>query len=278
MATANVGDGGTSGPQAGVDTLQGGDPFGNKAPEIAGLEEALNPVEEVVVVGVPSDAGPASEGQSDQLLILVHRRSEGHRPGEKGRGRLVGQHGCLLFTQREAARDGVVLAIAAHEFRVAPLLDQAPVVPSGDRQLLTGHRTLGSKGLVESQLVPDHHGCTVHGGSEVGHESADQIVERVLVDRHCRTPSVLEGPDATSQSEGRDFGGRDATLRGANPRISENPTHRVGRVIDAEGARSNGLTQMMSERGILGFNPPERVLHPLADGLSGPLRPIAAQP
>ena len=218
MTAPHVGDGSSSGPQPGIDTFEGGDPFGDQAAEVPGLEEPLDSVEEVIGVGMPPDAGPAAEGQAHQLLVLVHRRGQGHGPGEKGRGGFVGQHRRLLVAERETARGGVILAIAAHELGIAPFLDQSPVVSGSGRQLLARDRPLDGQRLVEAEFVPDHDGGTMHGGPEVRDESADQLVEGVFVDRHGRISSRWGGSQSLPLSLNGATSGVAMRLQGSRPR------------------------------------------------------------
>ena len=79
MTAADVGDLG-AGLELGFDAVERRDPRRHEVAEVAGLEQSLGAVEQVVAVLVPSEALAGLEGLADPLLVLVDRRGDRHRP------------------------------------------------------------------------------------------------------------------------------------------------------------------------------------------------------
>ena len=70
---------------------------------VAGAEEALGALEEVVVVLVPADALAGAERLADLRLVAHGDVHELERAAEEGRARLVGQRERLLRRERVGA-------------------------------------------------------------------------------------------------------------------------------------------------------------------------------
>ena len=125
MAAADVGDE-RAALQLVDDAVERGQPLGDQVGVVAGPEEALAALVDVVHVLVPAEArrrcGPPRRSCGESM----HRAERDlEEPGQVGRAVRIGQRDRLLGRQRVAAAVGVVVDVAARRLGVQPLADVA---------------------------------------------------------------------------------------------------------------------------------------------------------
>jgi hypothetical protein len=117
-------------PQHRVEAVDRWDPRRHQVGRVPRSEEALGPVEQVVVALVPADAGAGAEGGPHGVLVAADRRRDGHAPARRSRA-TVAQRGRRLLDPRRQLVDvervdvEAEAGVAAHHALGAEHLAQA---------------------------------------------------------------------------------------------------------------------------------------------------------
>jgi len=181
VAAADVGDPAAR-AELGLDAVKGRDPRRGQVRVVAGAEEPLAPVEDVLVVLVPADARARPEGLGDCGLVPRRAGHELEGAGQEGRAVLDREGHGLLRGQAVAPAGRVVLDVAAGRVGGEPL---AHVALRGVRALGEvggrGRAAIGQR-LVEPEPVADDDHRGAEHRAEVADGAMDEVHEPVVVD------------------------------------------------------------------------------------------------
>src|SRR5581483_6290168 len=108
-------------PQLRLHAIEGRNPGLDEMGLVAGAEEALDSVEQAVVVLVPANTRAAGKGLHELWLDTSGGHCGLEGADEEGRAGLVGEQERLLGRETVAARDGIVVHVAAGRLGIQPL-------------------------------------------------------------------------------------------------------------------------------------------------------------
>ena len=182
MAAADVGDAGAA-LQVLDDAVERGQPGRDEVRVVAGPEEPLAAVVDVVVVLVPADSGAAACGVGDPRRIEHRAERDLEEPGQVGRAVVVGQRDGLLGREAVAGFRWVVLHVAAGGLGVEPLAHVALVGAGARRELVGRERPGARERAVEAEPVADHDQCRVERGADLVDGAEDELLELAGVQR-----------------------------------------------------------------------------------------------
>lgn len=167
--------------------VQRGQPGRDEVSDIAGAEEPLTAGEHVFAVFVPRDAVPGAERVGDLGFVLQAGHGEQERSSHADTVRI---DKCEMLGVGQPERPGVGVGgnVAARGLTGQPLAQVAFTCPGAVRQRGGVRGTDLAERAVEAEPVTDDHVAGMHGGTEVGDEPADQVVELVFVYRHGAAP------------------------------------------------------------------------------------------
>ena len=120
-------------PQLLDDAVERGQPRVHQVREIAGAEEPLGPLEQVVVVLVPAHALAGPEALGDVGLVLDERRKQLEGARDEDRAVVMGERERLLRREPEGA--GLVLDVPAGGLLAEPLAQVALAATRAGRQV-----------------------------------------------------------------------------------------------------------------------------------------------
>ena len=176
VAAADVGDAGAA-LEPLDDAVERGQPGRDQVGVVAGPEEALAAVVDVVVVLVPADAGAAARGIGDARRVQHAAERDLEEPGQVGRAVGVGERDGLLGRQAVAALGRVVLDVAAGGLRVEPLAHVA-LGRAGARGELAGRERPGAgERAVEAEAVAHHDQRRVERGADLVDGAEHELLE-----------------------------------------------------------------------------------------------------
>ena len=155
VAAADVGDA-RAALELGDDAVERRQPRADEVRVVAGPEEALAAVVDVVHVLVPADAVAAAHRLLDPRRVDHRAERDLEEAGQVRRAVLVGQRDRLLGRERVAPALRVVLDVAARRLRVQPLAHVA-LGRAGARGQVGGRERAGAgERAVEAELVAHH--------------------------------------------------------------------------------------------------------------------------
>jgi len=181
VPAADVGDPAAR-PQALVDAVEGGDPFGDEVRLVAAAEEALAAAVDDRVLLVPAVAVAAEEALADVLAGAHEPDRHLERAGQEDRAGVVGERHHLLRAHRVPLCAGVVGDVAAGGLGTEPLAHVALRRVRVRGELVRGQRPVVREGAVEAELVADDHERRVRGRAAVDHDLPDERLEALAVD------------------------------------------------------------------------------------------------
>src|SRR5262249_32360053 len=190
---ADVGDV-RAGPQFCLHTLERRNPALDQVGRVARAEEALDAVEELVVMLMPADAPPGQKRLGQRGLDPAGGQRRLKRADHKHWAALGGNHQRLL--RREAVASGlwVVGDIAAGGVGVEPFVD---VTLGGARACCQFGRRLwlgSSQRFVQSELVADQREGGEHRCTKINNDMSEQLVQFFLIDSvgHHHRSSIMQ--------------------------------------------------------------------------------------
>jgi len=182
VTAADVGDE-SPGAQLLLDAVERRNPLVDQARAVDDAEQALDAVEEVVVVLVPAEPAAGPE-RVDHALIGADRGGDRlEQAGLGERAELVGEHDGVLGRQRVAVRVRVVGDEAAGRLPVEPFAHVALVGLGSTRERGGAHGLGVAHRPVEAERVADADERRVHGRAGLVQDLLEERLELGVVDR-----------------------------------------------------------------------------------------------
>jgi len=181
VAATDVGDAGAA-LEFGDDAVKCGQPGADQVGVVAGPEEALAPVEDVMAVLVPADAGAAAGGVGDPRCVEHRAQGDLEEAGQVGGTVFLGQRKRLLGRQRVAAAGGVVVHVAARGLRVQPFAHVALGGAGARGELGRGERAGAGQCAVQAELVAHHHQRRVQRRADLVDGAEHELLQLLLVE------------------------------------------------------------------------------------------------
>jgi hypothetical protein len=165
------------------DALECREPRVDQVRVVAGAEEALAALVDVVHVLVPAEPAAALHGLRDPRRVDDRPDGDLEEPGQIGRARLVRERHRLLRCELVRAALGVVLDVAARRLGVQPFPDVALGRRRPRRQLLRRERAGVCHRPVEPELVAHHDERRVQRRPHLVDGAEDELHQLLLVQR-----------------------------------------------------------------------------------------------
>ena len=182
MATADVGDAGPA-LEPLDDAVERGQPRLDEVGVVAGAEEPLAALVDVVVVLVPAEPVALTSRLGDALRVDDGAERDLEEPRQVGGAVLVGERHRLLGREAVAALVGVVVHVAAGRLGVQPLPYVALGGTGAGRQLARRERTGPGERTVEAEPVAHHHQRGFQRGPDLLHRAGHKLLELRSVER-----------------------------------------------------------------------------------------------
>ena len=160
---------------------------------------------------MPAHSRTGAERLGDLGLILHGRRGQLEGAGHECGALLLSEGERLHLAQQVTIGVGVVGDVAAGGLAAQPFPHVALGRGGALGQLRRAGRPGGGERLVQTKLVADDDVGSVEGGAKVGHEPAEELVKRRLLDAHVcllfgRWPPLdvaKAGPTSRTSPRGR---------------------------------------------------------------------------